>query len=157
VSHSVLWIDDEWVSLPEQVEHLKAASMNVDCATSVQEGLCKLSAGNYKGILLDMILPWQSEPGLEVSSEVEERPFLGTEIVQKVADLPAENRPRIVVLTIARDTRLFKKLVKWKKMAIIDKILGKDPPVSFDDVTKACASAIGLAASQQTEENRNET
>jgi ActR/RegA family two-component response regulator len=139
----LLWIDDECGALPEQVRDLEAASIAVDCAATVQEGLARLRNGNYQGILLDMILPWQSEPDVNPRQEILQRPFLGTEVVQEVEKLPADKRPRIVVLTIAQDDRLLRKLVRWKKMGVIRSIIAKTPPLSFGDVTRACAEAIG--------------
>ena len=139
----VLWIDDEHAQLPELVNELRRASLDVECAESVRNGVEKLRSTHFDGVLLDMILPAGGHRLAEEGDNPPEKPFRGLDVLAEIAGLGEDRtRPRVVVLTIADDSRLAKKLVKWKRSGLVADVLHKHPSCSLETVAQAMKEAI---------------
>ncbi len=157
MNKKILWVDDEWRSLPEQVDYFKKANISVDCADSLEEGVKKLREHEYDGVLLDCIMPMKSNFDASVDSSVLTKPFLGLEFLDTVGKMPKEKRPPVVVLTIAKDERLLHNLNQWIKRGVLTAWMIKSVRMSFSKVVEEVNRRIeltveGAPSGAQTEE-----
>ncbi|MBI5687398.1 MAG: hypothetical protein HZC54_20180 [Verrucomicrobia bacterium] len=145
MNSSVLWLDDEWTKMPELVQSFEAQGMNVHCESNLEGGLQELKRGSYGIVLLDMILSTGRRPDVP-TAPIDQKPFVGLDFVDSVAGMAKERRPAVVVMTIADDERLARKLRKWERQGIVYGVILKGSPLSFHEVA---SSLCGILQNRQ--------
>ena len=144
----ILWLDDEWQEVPEQLQSFRQIAEKVDCAASIVEARKLLSSNEYDAILVDMILTWGQD---DIPDKERLRPYLGTKIIEEITGNENKKRPCIIVFTIASDERLQSKLRIWRKKNIIQDILVKSDSLcnSFEKVAQRIQEVIQRTKTEQ--------
>ena len=124
----LIWIDDECGGWDILIKCFVDDGHEVDRATSAQEGIASILANNYDGVILDMIMGSNQESHAAVADDAAVKhqiTFPGLYVLRAISEMPKEEWPAVVVITIAVSEALTEKLKEFKKQGIVKEIMFK--------------------------------